>query len=193
MQAGLNVVRFGMMREQVLGLEVVLPNGQVLSMMHGVIKNNAGYDLKQLFIGSEGTLGIVTRVNLRLRFLAHSVNTALLAVPSFENAIELLHRIEARLCGSVTAFEVMWPDFYERVSRSDRTRAPLREGYPLYVVIEALSSGHESEKQKFLSFLSEEMENEAIIDAVIANSESERETLFIKIRPHNFEGCDGTA
>src|SRR5690606_3182056 len=86
---GMRVIRYGMMREQVLGMEVVLADGRVLSSMNRMIKNNTGYDLKQLFIGSEGTLGVITRLVLRLRERPVSSNTALVCADSFDRIAKL--------------------------------------------------------------------------------------------------------
>jgi len=175
---GLNVIRFGMMREQVLGLEVVTGDGQIINMMHSLIKNNAGYDLKHLFIGAEGTLGIVTRATLRLRFKAPQHNTALLALPDLDTAINLLHSLENELTGQVSAFEVMWPEFYQRVTTKLADNSlPLAKDYPLYVLLESLSSG-DHDKDRFLSALEKYLENEQILDAVIANSERESSNFW---------------
>ncbi|MCB1631322.1 MAG: FAD-binding oxidoreductase, partial [Pseudomonadales bacterium] len=101
---GNQVIRYGMMREQVLGLEVVLADGTVLPMLNGVLKNNAGYDLKHLFIGSEGTLGVITRAVLRLRPQMPACNTALVATHSLAQVIALLSFIERELGGRMSAF-----------------------------------------------------------------------------------------
>ena len=113
---GSQVLRYGMMRDQVLGLEVVLADGTILSSLSRVLKNNAGYDLKQWFIGSEGTLGIITRAVLRLRPLLPAGATALIAVEHYEALAPLLAQLEADLDGRLTSFEVMWRSFYERAA-----------------------------------------------------------------------------
>src|SRR5215210_3552780 len=87
---GLQAVRYGVMRNLVLGLEVVLADGTIISSMNKMLKNNAGYDLKQLFIGSEGTLGVITKAVLKLEDLQKSRNTAFVALESFEKANHLL-------------------------------------------------------------------------------------------------------
>ncbi len=94
---GNRVIRYGMMRDMVLGLEVVLADGTVLSSMNRLIKNNAGYDLRQVFIGSEGTLGIITRLVLRLREKPNSQDVAIVAVPDFEALTKLLKHIDGAL------------------------------------------------------------------------------------------------
>jgi len=101
---GMRVVRFGMMRSLVLGLEVVLADGTVLCSLNRMLKNNAGYDLKQLFIGTEGTLGIVTRADLRLASRPTSSAAAFVACRDFGAMAELLGMLDARLGGQLSAF-----------------------------------------------------------------------------------------
>jgi len=113
---GNRVLRYGMMRDMVLGLEVVLADGTVVGALNHLIKNNTGFDLKQLFIGTEGTLGVCTRAVLRLRPEPASRETALLAVPAFAALPQLLRALEADLGGGLSAFEVMWPEFYDLVT-----------------------------------------------------------------------------
>src|SRR5690606_5453863 len=109
---GCGVLQFGMMREQVLGLEAVLADGTILTMLRPMLKNNTGYDLKQWFIGAEGTLGIVTRALLRARPLPRARITALLGVAQYPHILAVLGRLQAHFPGAVAAFEVMWQDFY---------------------------------------------------------------------------------
>jgi len=108
---GMRAFREGVMRQNVLGLEAVLPDGRVLSAMHGFLKNNTGYDLKQLFIGAEGTLGIVTGAVLRLRPRHSARLTALLAVNGLPQALAALNSLEARMPG-LAICEIMWPEYY---------------------------------------------------------------------------------
>jgi len=103
---GVHVLRYGMMRELVLGIEAVLPSGEVLAGLKGLRKDNTGYDLKQLFIGAEGTLGVVTAANLKLFARPQAREVALAAVPSPRHALALLHRLKAAT-GAVAAFEIM--------------------------------------------------------------------------------------
>ncbi|WP_334053288.1 FAD-binding oxidoreductase [Burkholderia cepacia] len=112
---GTRAIRYGMMREQVLGLEAVLADGTVVSSMNRMLKNNAGYDLKQLFIGSEGTLGVVTRAVLRLHPLLAAPATALCRVRDYDAVIALWNRV--RTLPEVVSFEAMWPAFYDYVAR----------------------------------------------------------------------------
>ena len=176
---GNSVIRYGMIRDQLLGVEAVLADGTIISSLYGVIKNNTGYDLKQLFIGSEGTLGIVTRAVLRLRPLPRSTNTALVAVDSFELLGQFLNSMDAALGGKLSAFEVMWNDFYSLIIADGS-----RHGYPIgleheyYVIVES-TGGHEiSDNQQFENALEEAFELELIVDAVIAQSKKQREDLW---------------
>ena len=144
---GNRVIRYGMTRDMVLGLEAVLADGTVLSSMNEMIKNNAGYDLKQLFIGSEGSLGIVTRAVLRLREKPRSQETLFVAVDEFDKLPELLKLMDARLGGALSAFEVLWNNFYRLVSTPPaKQRPPLSQDHPYYVLIEAMGGDAETDK-----------------------------------------------
>ncbi len=176
---GNRVLRYGMMRELVLGLEAVLADGTVVSSMNQVIKNNAGYDLKQLFIGSEGTLGIVTRAVLRLRPLARSQNTAMLAVSNFDKVIELLHSADSALGGSLSSFEVMWNSFYHHVTNhTDRHIKPLPDHYPYYVIVEAMGSDQGADDARFSAAMERLFEAGLIDDAVLVQSVGQREAIW---------------
>ena len=173
------VVRFGMTREMVLGLEAVLADGTIISSMNSVIKNNTGYDLKQLFIGSEGTLGIVTKAVLRLRPKARSQNTALVAVSEFEKVIELLARTDSALGGAMSSFEVMWNNFYDHVTNhGDRHQQPLPGNYSYYVIIESMGANQEADDIRFFAAMEELLEAGLIEDAVIAKSSADRESIW---------------
>ena len=114
---GHQVLRHGMMRDQLLGIEAVLADGTIISSLHAMLKNNTGYDLKQLFVGSEGTLGVVTRAVLRLRPPPVGLQTALCAVADYDAAVRLLARLEHDLPGQLSAFELMWDDFFTAACR----------------------------------------------------------------------------
>lgn len=176
---GNRVLRYGMMRDMVLGLEAVLADGTIVTSMNGLIKNNAGYDLKQLFIGSEGTLGVVTRAVIRLRPLPESENTALLAVGSFERLPILLRAIERKLGGSLSAFEVMWNEFFALVTSEPAVgRSPFEGEHPFYVLIESQGADQQADQERFETVLMEALEEGLISDAVIAKSSSERGQLW---------------
>ncbi|MEM6512042.1 MAG: FAD-binding oxidoreductase [Pseudomonadota bacterium] len=173
------VIRYGMMREQVLGLEAVLANGTVVSSMNRMLKNNAGYDLKQLFIGTEGTLGIVTRAVLRLRADMSSRNTALLAVDDFEQIPRVLRKLDAGLGGTLSAFEVLWQDFFDTVvTATDRHTSPLDGVHPYYVLVEARGSDQASDEARFERLLGDSLEADLIADAAIAQGSTQRDALW---------------
>jgi len=166
---GNSVIRYGMMREQLLGLEAVLADGTIISSLKGVIKNNTGYDLKQLFVGSEGTLGIVTRAVLRLRPLPRSCNTALVAMENFEQVAGFLGAMDSALGGTLSAFEVLWNDFYQAITaQGSRHSLPLAPSYPFYVLLESTGGHQESDGIRFEAALEEAFNSELIVDAVIA-------------------------
>ncbi len=173
------VIRYGMMREQVLGLEAVLADGTVVSSMNRLLKNNAGYDLKQLFIGTEGTLGIITRAVLRLRPALRSRNTAFVAVDDYANVPVLLKHLGSSLGGSLTAFEVLWEDFYDTVVvERDRHPPPVEAGYPWYVLIEARGGKQEEDAERFQAALEEALEAGLIVDAAFASGAKQREAMW---------------
>tara|TARA_B110001454_G_scaffold219101_1_gene249928 strand:+ start:2424 stop:3806 length:1383 start_codon:yes stop_codon:yes gene_type:complete len=136
---GNSVLRYGMTREQLLGLEVVLADGTILSSMNRLIKNNSGYDLKHLFVGSEGTLGIVTRAVLRLQPDPGQKATAFIGIAGFGQVLDLLQHASAAADGALTSFEVMWPSFVESVLAEGRHALPLEAEHPFYVLLEVVS------------------------------------------------------
>jgi FAD/FMN-containing dehydrogenase len=179
---GNQVLRFGMMRSLVLGLEAVLADGTVVSSMNRLIKNNAGYDLKQLFIGSEGTLGVVTRAVLRLWPAMPAKTAALVAVPDFPACVALLHALQGRLGGSLSAFEAMWASYFDCVvERVPSVRSPFATSYPLYVLVQSEGTEHARDLERMEAVLGELLEEGVVQDACIAQSERERES-FWKIR-----------
>ena len=176
---GVRVIRYGMMRQQVLGLEAVMADGRVVSSMNRMLKNNAGFDLKQLFIGSEGTLGIVTRAVLRLQPPTPSEQTAMVACPSFEALTGLLSHMGKALGGGLGAFEVMWQNHYRLLTETlGRHTPPIATEHPFYVIIESLGSDAERNANQFSEALESALENALIVDAVIAQSTTQRDGLW---------------
>jgi len=174
---GNRVLRYGMTRDLVLGMEVVLADGTIVSSLNKMLKNNAGYDLKHLFIGGEGTLGIVTRAVLRLFPKPISLATALCAVDTFDNVYDLLHRARAQLAGSLSAFEVMWPSFYEKAV-SGRSNVPLRSGYGAYVLIDAMGTDPDRDAVHFVEFAERALVDGVLADAVVAKSIAETRAIW---------------
>lgn len=176
---GTKVIRYGMMRDSVLGLEAVLADGTVISSMNRYIKNNSGFDLKQLFIGTEGVLGIITRIVFRLSVRPKSHNVALLACDSFEDVIGVLNRSRDSLGGTLCGFEVMWGSFYRKaVKPVGRSDSPLPVDYPLYVIVETMGTSPESDDRTFEAEMSALFDGELALDGVIAKSDKERNEIW---------------
>ncbi len=172
---GNRVIRYGMARDMVLGLEAVLADGTVVSSMNLMIKNNAGYDLKQYFIGSEGTLGVITRAVLRCREQVTSSPTFMAGINSFDQLSRFLKHVDRVFSGNLSAFEVMWNDYYKLVTCPPAlNQAPLPSNYNYYVLVEAMGA---SEEQNQLA-LEQALEDDLIADAVIAQSETQRLQLW---------------
>ena len=171
---GNQVIRFGMMRNLVLGLEAVLADGTTVSSMNDLIKNNAGYDLKQLFIGTEGTLGVVTRAVLRVFPRLPSKGTALCALRGFDETVALLRSLQARMGTSLSAFEAMWADYFHYVLAHLGTLAsPFEERYPLYALIEIEGTDQTADREKLEETLGAALQSAIVADAAVAQSERE--------------------
>ncbi|RFU48276.1 FAD-binding oxidoreductase [Paraburkholderia sp. DHOC27] len=171
---GNRVIKYGMMRDQVLGLEAVLASGEVVGALHKMIKNNSGYDLRNLMIGSEGTLGVITRAVLRLRQRPRAVATAWCALPSYSAVTQLLEEAQAGLAAGVSAFEVMWAGYYDAVlANLPSLRAPVNERYPYYVLLESVGGDPVRHAQAFEEFLGRMLEANVVADAAVASSESD--------------------
>jgi FAD/FMN-containing dehydrogenase len=175
---GMNVLRFGMIRNLVLGLEVVLADGTILTSMNQMLKNNTGYDLKQLFIGSEGTLGVVTRVVIKLFPLPASRQTALLATESFDSVVNVLKTLQSDLAGTLSAYEVMWNNYFSAVTVEGAHRSPLSRDYPYYLLVEAEGANSDSDGQRFQETLEKILEAGDVVDAVVPKSDTERDALW---------------
>jgi FAD/FMN-containing dehydrogenase len=176
---GNQVIRFGMMRNLVLGLEAVLADGTIVSSMNKMLKNNAGYDLKQLFIGTEGTLGIVTRAVLRLYPKLPAKTTALCALDGFDSAVRLLQQLQSQLTGALSAFEAMWAAYFHYVvDHVDGARSPFAGTHPLYVLVETEGADDASDRERLESALAAALESGTILNAALAQSVRERETFW---------------
>jgi FAD/FMN-containing dehydrogenase len=169
---GNRVIRYGMTRDMVLGVETVLADGTIVSSMNHLIKNNAGYDLKHMFIGSEGTLGVVTKVVLRLREKPQSMNMAFVAFDRFDAVPKFLKHMDRALGGTLSAFEVMWQSFYHQVTTPPANgRPPLSQDYPFYALVESLGGNRERDQQNFESAMEAAFEAGLVADAAISQSD----------------------
>ena len=169
---GSNVLRYGNMRDLVLGLEVVLANGRIWNGLRGLRKDNMGYDLKQLFIGSEGTLGIITGAVLKLSPQPASLATAICAVPSVQAAIDLLTLCKQRTGGEVTAFELMPGTGLELVLKHfPACRLALTHLHEWQVLVEFSSSANaDGQQARMETVLAEAFEAGLVTDAAVATS-----------------------
>lgn len=175
---GNRVIRYGMARDLVLGAEVVLADGTVLDMMNRMVKNNAGLDLKHLFIGSEGLLGIVTRVVLKLHPLPQGVSTAVVALEDYAAALRFLRHAQQSLSGQVSAFEIMWRDYLQTAVGAGHLRAPLEGDYPVYVLIDMHCGQPETDGERFQAMLEQAIEAGWILDGAVAQSVAEAEAFW---------------
>jgi FAD/FMN-containing dehydrogenase len=175
---GNRVLRYGMARDLVLGVEAVLADGTVINALRKVIKNNTGYDLRQLFIGAEGTLGIITQVVLKLFPKPRSACTGICAVDDYPAVLDLLKRARAGLGAQLSAFEVMWPDFYRLGTVALGRKPPLDEGYGAYVLIETLGTDPDADQQRYETVIGEAMEAGIVKDAIISQSQREATELW---------------
>jgi FAD/FMN-containing dehydrogenase len=174
---GNRVLRYGMARDMVLGLEVVLADGTIITAMNQMMKNNAGYDLKQVFIGSEGTLGIITRAVLKLFAKPRSVALALTAHADYPQLEQFLSLTRARLGGSLTAFEVMWPEYYTQALARVAGPSPLADGAGAYALIEVSASDDAAEAQ-LAALLEAGVDAGFVEDATLAQSLAQSGALW---------------
>lgn len=172
---GVHVLHHGMMRDQVLGLEVVLADGTVVTSMNPLKKNNTGYDLRQIFIGSEGTLGIVTRARLRLVPVEKARAVALLRVADTDAAHTVLDTLQENV--TINAFEAMWPSYYAYAC--DVTgNEPLAHGEGLVLLVEITGSDDVALQEALLGALEPCMDAGLIEDAVLSQSEAQAQALW---------------
>jgi FAD/FMN-containing dehydrogenase len=167
---GINVLRYGMTRELVLGLEVVLPDGRLFEGLGGLRKDNTGYDLKQLFIGAEGTLGIVTAATLKLYPRPTQVETALLGLPSIGHAVELFAQARRDMGDLLSAFELM-PR--RCVELGLEVMTDLRDPFdptPVYILMEASTGGLIDLRSIMERFLERAREEGRVVDGAVATS-----------------------
>lgn len=177
---GINVLRYGMTRELVLGLEVVLPDGTIWNGLSTLRKDNRGIDLKQLFIGAEGTLGIVTAVSVKLYPNPDHVETALLGLNSLDDAIKLYRRARRECCDLMSAFEFMPPvAFALAMEAIPALKMPIADNYAAYVLMEISGSGLVDTGDLMSRFLGGVMEDGLVLDGVIASSRAQAQSLWL--------------
>lgn len=179
---GMRVVKYGMTRHLVLGVEAVLADGTVINSLKKIIKDNSGFDLKQLFIGSEGTLGIVTRAVLKLLEAPSSRNTAFVGLETYEQVIAFLKHMDGGLAGHLSCFELIWNDTFQAMTSPPAlVKPPLPYDYPYYVLLESLGNQQDIDRQRLEALLVTAQEEDMIVDAVMAFTDSDL-NWFFKIR-----------
>jgi len=180
---GTAVLRYGMMRDLVLGLEVVLPDGRVLDQLRSLRKDNTGYDLKQLFVGAEGTLGVITAACLKLFPRPRGYATALVAISSPRAAVDLLATLRGTLGDCVTTFELMPRSALQLVLRHiEGTTDPFDRPHNWYVLLEAsLPQADSDQAERLQTQLAAGLEQGELLDVLIATSLAQREA-FWKLR-----------
>jgi FAD/FMN-containing dehydrogenase len=176
---GVDVLRYGSARQLVLGLEVVLADGRVLDLLRTLRKDNTGYDLKQLFIGAEGTLGIITAVALKLFPKPQQRETAFIAVRDPAAAISLLRRLEDATGGLVSAYELMSRSGIDLVlAHIPDARDPLTASAPWYVLTEVTSGAEFPLRRIIEDAIAAAIENGLVLDATLAANETQRAALW---------------
>jgi len=176
---GNRVIRYGMTRDLVLAIEAVLADGTVIDGIHKLRKNNTGYDLKQLFIGSEGTLGVITKAVLKLSAKPNSQSVAFCGMESFDKVTELLVHCQARLGANLSAFEVIWNNTYKLIDEKvPHVKVPLADSFPFYVLVESMGANAERDSELFLSALEKASEEQIVADVVVADTDNKISNLW---------------
>jgi FAD/FMN-containing dehydrogenase len=176
---GTKVIRYGMIRDSVLGLEVVLADGTIIESMNYLLKNNSGFDLKHLFIGTEGVLGLITRIVFRLDVQSRSHNVALVACEDYAAVLSVLTKARQGLGSALCGFEVMWDNFFDQVVEPiGNLASPIAAGHRFNVIIEAMGTRPQSDDDTFEAVLADMLESDLIVDGAVAKSGSEREAIW---------------
>lgn len=176
---GLRLLRYGSLHGTVLGIEAVLPDGTIFRGLDTLRKNNTGYDLKQLFIGSEGTLGIITAVSIICPQRPKAFNVAICGVESFDKAQRAFSEAKSQLSEILSAFELMDSTSQEMVRAVTKKTHPLKSNHAFYCLIETSGSNSEHDQEKLLAFLESAMSDGIISDeSVLAQDETQMKFLW---------------
>ncbi|KAI8579232.1 hypothetical protein K450DRAFT_243410 [Umbelopsis ramanniana AG] len=175
---GLRLLRYGSLHGTVLGLEVVLPDGTILENLSTLRKDNTGYDLKQLFIGSEGTLGVITGVSILTPRKPKAVNVALLGVNSFEDVQKAFKQAKSEVSEILSAFEFWDTNASKMFKKHSDVKGALSDEYPFYVLIETSGSNKDHDDEKLNGLLENLMTDEVALDGVVAQDETQIRNLW---------------
>ncbi|XP_062988347.1 D-2-hydroxyglutarate dehydrogenase, mitochondrial isoform X2 [Elgaria multicarinata webbii] len=188
---GLRLLRYGSLRGTVLGLEVVLADGSILNCLASLRKDNTGYDLKQLFIGSEGTLGIITAVSILCPRKPKAVNLAFLGCPSFSHVLRTFTTCKGMLGEILSAYEFMDNECMKLVERHLKLANPVAES-PFYVLIETSGSNSIHDEEKLSHFLEHAMASDLVVEGTLASEEKKIKALWaLRERITEALSCDG--
>jgi FAD/FMN-containing dehydrogenase len=176
---GSNVLRYGNTRDLVLGLEAVLADGRIVDLMSSLHKDNSGLNLRQLLIGSEGTLGIITKAVLKLAPKPIAYATAMVAVPKLDDALTLLNRVQDATGGAVEAFEYMPRHYIDvHMARVDGAREPFDVPYDVNIMIEVATTTDTDITDALQTIMADMMNSGAVLDAVVAQNETQRRAMW---------------
>lgn len=175
---GLRLLRYGSLHGTVLGVEAVLPNGQIVNDLSTLRKNNTGYDLKQLFIGSEGTIGLITAISIQCPKLPSAVNVAYFGVESFEHARQAFVKTKTALSEILSAFELMDGTSQKLIAKVTGKTPPLADQHPFHILIETSGSNKEHDDAKLEALLEDLLTTETVADGVLAQNETELKNLW---------------
>lgn len=175
---GLRLLRYGSLHGSVLGVEAVLPDGTVVDDLFKLRKNNTGYDIKQLFIGAEGTIGIITGVSIHCPQRSKAVNVAFFGLESYEKVQQAFREAKGQLSEILSAFELMDNQSQLLVRKVTKNNFPLENEYPFYCLVETSGSNAEHDSEKLEAFLEDVMGKEVVSDGVVAQDETQLKSLW---------------
>ncbi|KAL2188914.1 hypothetical protein L209DRAFT_682501 [Thermothelomyces heterothallicus CBS 203.75] len=175
---GLRLLRYGSLHGNVLGIEAVLADGTVVDDLCKLRKNNTGYDLKQLFIGAEGTIGIITKVSIQCPQRSPAQNVAFFGLESFEQVQRAFREAKGQLSEILSAFELMDESSQALVRQVTGNKRPLEGEYPFYCLIETSGSNADHDSEKLQAFLEDVMEKGIVADGTLAQDETQIRSLW---------------
>lgn len=175
---GLRLLRYGSMHGNVLGLEAVLPDGTIVDDLSKLRKNNTGYDIKQLFIGGEGTIGIITAISILCPQRSQAMNVAYFGLDSFEKVQQAFREAKNQLGEILSAFELMDGRSQKLYNRASGNRLPLEGEHPFYCLIETSGSNTDHDSEKLEAFLEHVMGEEIVNDGVVAQDQTQIRELW---------------
>ncbi|KAI9685035.1 MAG: hypothetical protein M1822_005427 [Bathelium mastoideum] len=175
---GLRLLRYGSLHGNVLGIEAVLPNGTIVDDLSKLRKNNTGYDLKQLFVGGEGTIGIITGVSIQCAQRSPAINVAYFGLESYEKVQTAFREAKGQLSEILSAFELMDGRSQRLVRQAKGRKMPLEGDYPFYCLIETSGSNSDHDNEKLENFLDHVMGQEIVLDGVVAQDQTQVKDLW---------------